>query len=533
MRTVAGSRSARALTGCSSHRSAGSAPRLTRSRSRAGGRCARETTVGQRLSGLDRRTGCVTAATGDVSAGALATGRETGSRPPVTGSPTRVTTDVSDSSPAPRPSTIDGRRGRSDARRTPTRSRAAAREESVHGPSAPPRDGGIGPRCSSWPSRSRGRTVPKVSRHRLLRSADAATAEPVLPDDAFPYPPPATPNRGPATRRPAAEGSPRRLDDEARHPRRALAFLAHRRARGVDAGRRQDDQPAAHPRLVARRASAEGPPRASVIDARLDIPTGVEQEGNAAEFKRRAVRNGQVRGAGFDERKDVLRWVTGSVSNGGKLGIRGVPGPPRASPPGAPRQRHRALRLVPRRAASTRTRASGTSPSGPGPRRSPPRGRSSDAVPASSSWSGRSSGGRRGRSKPPPTSRSPATVPARPRSRSSWTQRSPSRASAHGWRRIPPGSRGTASRGAAHQARRTLTTSSPSGSRMHRPTAFCGSSSTGSRSSPTDTTSCVASSPWTRGPARCCGSHCVGPFVPAVLGAHHPRRGSRCDPVTV
>jgi hypothetical protein len=40
----------------------------------------------------------------------------------------------------------------------------------------------------------------------------------------------------------------------------------------------------------------------------------VEQQGNAAELKRKAVRRALYMWAGFDKRKDVLRWVTSSAA---------------------------------------------------------------------------------------------------------------------------------------------------------------------------------------------------------------------------
>ena len=325
-------------------------------------------------------------------------------------------------------------------------------------------------------------------------SADAAAPEPVLTDDAFPYPhlPPPTEVPLPAALQP--EGRPDA--STTRHGVRVELWLSSPIA-----------EPGEWMQAVVRTTNLRRTPAWSTpgecggsttgvgIDARLDIPTGVEQEGNAAEFKRRAVRKGQVRGAGFDERKDVLRWVTGSVSNGGNLGIRGVPGPPRASPPGAPRQRHRALRLVPREQLRR-----GRWRLVPAPLARDRDGHRLLAVPrtrcqaAAAVWS-ELSAQHEAEFEATMDIESPATVPARPRSRSSWTQRSPSRPSGHGWMGTPPGSRGPASRGAAHQARRIHTTSTPSAWRTHRPPAWSGSRSTGSGSSPTGITSCVASPP--------------------------------------
>ena len=151
-------------------------------------------------------------------------------------------------------------------------------------------------------------------------SADAAAPEPVLTDDAFPYPhlPPPTEVPLPAALQP--EGRPDA--STTRHGVRVELWLSSPIA-----------EPGEWMQAVVRTTNLRRTPAWSTpgecggsttgvgIDARLDIPTGVEQEGNAAEFKRRAVRKGQVRGAGFDERKDVLRWVTGSVSNGGIWGF--------------------------------------------------------------------------------------------------------------------------------------------------------------------------------------------------------------------
>ncbi len=52
------------------------------------------------------------------------------------------------------------------------------------------------------------------------------------------------------------------------------------------------------------------------IDPRSGIPPGIEQQGNAAELKRKAVRRGPYLWANFRDRKDVLRWVTSGAEAG-------------------------------------------------------------------------------------------------------------------------------------------------------------------------------------------------------------------------
>ncbi|MFV2063514.1 MAG: hypothetical protein ACC726_08365 [Chloroflexota bacterium] len=60
----------------------------------------------------------------------------------------------------------------------------------------------------------------------------------------------------------------------------------------------------------------EGSGTVVTVDPRAGIPSGVEQQGNAAVLKRKAVRRGPYLWDGFVRRKDALRWVTSSAGAG-------------------------------------------------------------------------------------------------------------------------------------------------------------------------------------------------------------------------
>jgi hypothetical protein len=146
-------------------------------------------------------------------------------------------------------------------------------------------------------------------------SADAAAPEPVVTDEEFPYPLVAPPSDVPLP--PALQPKGRPDASSTRNGVRVELWLSSPIA---EAG---EWLQAVVRTTNLRRTPAWFMPYPCLrsgtvvgIDARSGIPPGEEQQGNAVEFKKRAVRKGPYLWAGFDQRRDVLRWVTSSASTG-------------------------------------------------------------------------------------------------------------------------------------------------------------------------------------------------------------------------